>query len=778
MKVSTTKTEAYDESALFHEGIRLEPADCPPEPKIAYQTQVPHKTDDLTLIDGRTFLASTVAGNIMPPGAPDVGFFSCDTRFLSQLELKVGGQATILLSSSTERTYASQIEMTMKTISEESTMDIPENSIHMRREQVLADGTLFDSLKFENFTDREQQLKIEMTFDADFMDIFQVRGMVRGHAGHYFKPVITADSMTFVYRGLDRIERTTSIHFTPEPVSIDDHTAQWNIRLPPRTRSDLLVRIIPQSRPFQSEADSSNGVAAELTTCNRAAQHRVLARSSYAYLLQQRRDAFAVWQNESTSFRSSNEVFDRLLLNNLGDMHALQIPSGDHHIIAAGIPWFDTIFGRDSLIAAYQTLMLNPQLAADTLRVLAQYQGTSVDDLRDEEPGKILHEHRSGEMSHECEVPFGHYYGSVDATPLYLLVFTSMLDWLGDPRLYIELLPAAQAALDWIDNYGDLDGDGLIEFQRRSSIGLLNQGWKDSGDANAFPDGTLADTPIALIEVQGYVYAAKRRMAALFERLGDFEHAGKLKKEAGELRARIDKAFWMPNHHYYAMALDKNKRQLDVISSNPGHLLFTGAISHERAEIVAQACMREGLNSGWGIRTLSQKEKTFNPMSYHRGSVWPHDNSLIVHGLAYSGFKKRAGQICCNLYEAALNFRDYRLPELFCGIQRRPYEVPVEYPVSCSPQAWASGSMFLMLSSLLGLHPSAHSRELQVTDPYLPPFLDWLHIRNLRVGNSRVSLDFSRHQGRTFCNIVDVQGDPLRVSITFDSKANPAHVAA
>lgn len=773
MNGSPSKTgELQEEVPVFYEDARLQPADCPPEPKVAYKTQVPHKTDDLTLIDGRTFLACTVAGNIMPPGAPDVGFFSNDTRFLSQLELKVGGQATILLSSSTERTYASKIEMTMKTISEESTMDIPENTIHMRREQVLAGDTLFDSLKFENFTDREQQLKIEMTFDADFMDIFQVRGMVRGHCGHYFKPVISSDSMIFIYRGLDHIERTTAIHFAPEPAKITDHTAQWNVRLPPLTRSELLVRIVPQTRLLEPGSNSSDVHVKNQDTGTR---RPALTHSSYTHLLQQRREAFDAWQKESTSFRSSNEVFDRLLVNNLSDIHALQIPMGEHHIIAAGIPWFDTIFGRDSLIAAYQTLMLNPQLAAGTLRVLAQYQGTSVDNLRDEEPGKILHEHRSGEMSYEREVPFGHYYGSVDSTPLYLLVFTSMLDWLGDPRLYIELLPAAQAAMDWIDNYGDLDGDGLIEFQRRSPIGLLNQGWKDSGDANAFPDGVLAEAPIALIEVQGYVYAAKRRMASLLERLGDFEHAGKLKKEAGELRARIEKAFWMPDQNYYAMALDKNKRQLNVIASNPGHLLFTGAISHERAESVAQACMRDGLNSGWGIRTLSQKERTFNPMSYHRGSVWPHDNSLIVHGLAYSGFKRRAGQICCNLYEAALNFRDYRLPELFCGIQRRPYEVPVEYPVSCSPQAWASGSMFLMLSSLLGLHPSAHSRELQVTDPFLPPFLDWLHIHNLRVGNSRVSLDFSRHEGRTFCNVVDVQGDPLRVSITFDSKSNPTH---
>ncbi|HET8637933.1 MAG TPA: glycogen debranching N-terminal domain-containing protein [Acidobacteriaceae bacterium] len=774
MKGTTNRTTTPDED-LFYEGMRLEPADCPPEPKIAYQSQIPHKTDDLTLIDGRTFLASTVSGNICPPGAPDVGFFSHDTRFLSQLELQVGGQATILLSSSSERTYASQIEMTMKMVSEENNLDIPENNIHLRREQVLAGNAFFDSLRFENFTDREQQLKIELTLDADFMDIFQVRGMIRGRCGQYFKPLIKPDSMIFLYRGLDNMELTTTVEFAPEPASIQDHTVQWDVRLPPLTRSELLVRITPRTRDLSTSPRKDTGESLENTTLvDNGAKLPPIAHSAYNHLLQQRRDTFAGWQKESTFFRSSNQVFDRLLMNNISDIHALLIPEGKHHIIAAGVPWFDTVFGRDSLIAAYQTLMLNPQLAADTLRVLARYQGATVDDLRDEEPGKILHEHRSGEMSRRCEVPFGHYYGSVDATPLYLLVFTSMLEWLGDPQLYIELFPAAQAALDWIDNYGDLDGDGLIEFKRRSPTGLLNQGWKDSGDANLFPDGTLAEAPIALIEVQGYVYAAKRKMAMLMERLGDFEHAGLLKKQAGELRARIDQAFWMPERNYYAMALDRDKRQLDVIASNPGHLLFTGAISQERAENVAQACMREGLNSGWGIRTLSQKERTFNPMSYHRGSVWPHDNSLIVHGLARSGFKKRAGQICNNLFEAALHFRDYRLPELFCGIQRRPYDVPVEYPVSCSPQAWASGSIFLMLSSMLGLHPSAHSRELQIIDPSLPPFLDWLHIRNLRVGNSRVSLDFSHHEGRTFCNVVDVQGEPLRVSVTFDSKVAAA----
>ncbi len=758
-----------EDAAPSYRGVRLEPVDCPPEPKIAYQSHLPHKVDSLTLIDGRTFLASTVAGDILPPGAPDVGFFSYDTRFLSHLELKVGGQGTILLSSSTERTYASQIEMTMRTLSDESTMDIPENMIYLRREQLLADDTLFDSLRFENFSNLEQQLKLEITLDADFMDIFQVRGMVRGLCGQYFKPLIEADGIIFVYLGRDGVERTTTVRFSPPPSTIADRTARWDLRLPPFTRVEVLLRTTPRARalPGANSArakDKLRGKAAAERESG-VPLHHAAAHSAYATLLEQRRDSFSRWQKESTSFRSSNQVFDRLLMSSVGDFHALRIPEGDQHIIAAGIPWFDTIFGRDSLIAAYQALVLNPQLAADTLRVLARHQGKAVDDLRDEAPGKILHEHRSGEMSLDHEVPFGNYYGTVDATPLYAVLFTRVLDWLDDPQLYADLLPAAQAALGWVDRYGDLDGDGLTEFERRSPRGLLNQGWKDSGDANAFPDGTLAQAPIALIEVQGYVYAAKHRMAALAERHGDHAESVRLENEAQALRERIDRAFWMPDRHYYAMALDRDKNQLQVISSNPGQLLFTGALSQERAEDVAQACLREGLNCGWGIRTLSQSERTFNPMSYHRGSVWPHDNSLIVHGMARYGFRKRAAQVCSNLYDAALNFRDYRLPELFCGVQRKPYALPVEYPVSCSPQAWASGSMLLMLSSLLGLHPCAHSGELQIIDPILPPFIDWLHLRNLRIGNSRVGLDFSRHEGRTFCNVVDVQGDPLRVAV-------------
>jgi glycogen debranching enzyme len=478
-----------------------------------------------------------------------------------------------------------------------------------------------------------------------------------------------------------------------------------------------------------------------------------------------RRRSFAEWEARSTKIYSNNEIFDEAIQNCIGDFHALQIPNGNEHIIAAGIPWFATIFGRDSVIAAFQSLLLNPQLASDTLRVLARFQGKVKDDWRDEEPGKILHEHRSGEMTKDGEMPFGAYYGSVDATPLFLMLLSETFNWTADENLVRDLLPNAYAALEWIDRYGDLDGDGLIEYKRRSPKGLINQGWKDSWDANMHADGTVAETPIALVEVQGYVYDAKYRMAGLLRAFGDTSTADRLKREASELAKRIEKAFWMSGKGYFAMALDAKKQPLRVISSNPGHLLFTRAVTLERARSIVRWMMRPEMNSGWGVRTLSQSEKIFNPLSYHRGSVWPHDNSLVAHGMALYDFRDEVNTIFTELFQAALNFDAYRLPELFCGVQRREYDEPVHYPVSCSPQAWASGTPFLFLTSLLGIRPTAQRHELNIINPKLPDWLDQLHIRNLRIGDSRVGLDFSRNGDRTFCNVVDVEGDKLVVNV-------------
>jgi glycogen debranching enzyme len=719
-----------------------------PEPRLVYQNAEPRKVNNLTLIDGKTFLSTTVAGDIMPPGAPDVGFFHDDTRFLSRLELRVDGYRTVVLSSSTEQTFASQIELTTGKSTMRETYEIPENTVHIRREQLLSSETLFDNFSFENFNFHELELSIELAYEADFMDVFQVRGVARQKLGRYFQPIVGKDSIVFHYCGLDRVSRETVIHLSPEPDSVDGTTARWKLRLPPFRRFQLQTTIVPHVEGKRSRS----------------------VQPDFAQQLRLRREALAEWASRSTGFNSNNGIFSQMIETCKGDFHALQIPEAKERVIAAGIPWFATMFGRDSIIAAYQSLMLNPQLAVETLRVLAMHQGKEKNDWRDEEPGKILHEYREGEMTRAGEMPFGPYYGSVDATPLWLILLSETFNWTADEQLVKDMLPHAYRALEWIDLHGDLDGDGFVEYQRRSHKGLANQGWKDSWDAIMHSDGEVAKTPIALCEVQGYVYEAKFRMASLLRSFGDTKTADRLKKEAAEMAKRFEKAFWMPKLGFYAMALDRDKRQTQVISSNPGQLLFTRMLPQERARTITQRFMRDDMFSGWGWRTMSRDERVFNPLSYHRGSVWPHDNSLIAHGMSLYEFREPANQLFSALFQAALKFRDYRLPELFCGIERREHDDPVQYPVSCSPQAWASGTVFLLLMSVLGIRPSAPRKEINIVNPSLPDFLDHLSIRNMRVGNSRIGLDFNRHGDRTFCNVVDIEGDKLLVNVAFKKR--------
>jgi glycogen debranching enzyme len=714
------------------------------EPRLAFQSQVPRKGDNLTLIDGKTFLSTNVAGDIVPAGATDVGFFHDDTRFLSHVELLVGGHGALVLSSNTEKTFASQIELSTGNITLLDSFDLPENTIHIRRQQLLNAEMFFDRLTFLNFNRRVVNLSVELCFDADFVDVFQVRGTARKIHGQYYRPVRGNQHLAFLYRGLDGVLRQTLIELTPKPSHLGERKANWELNLVPLAQVQIEVTVTPVV------GNRSRAVTFDYADC-----------------LRERRDRWATWENQSTRFKSNSGIFDAALNTATSDFHALQIRDGKQRIIAAGIPWFATIFGRDSIIAAYQSLLLNPQLAIDTLQVLARYQGQEWNDWRDEEPGKILHEYRQGEMTRCGEMPFGPYYGSVDATPLFLILLSETYNWTADESLVGRLLPAAYRALDWIDRYGDLDKDGFVEYSRRSPKGLVNQGWKDSWDANMRPDGTISPPPIAPVEVQGYVYDAKYRMASLLRSFGDAGRAEKLKKEATELAKRLDKAYWVPERGFYAMALDGEKKQLQVVASNAGHLLFARAIGRERVRAVVNRMMREDMFTGWGWRTLSQDEPIFNPLSYHRGSVWPHDNSLIAHGMALNEFRGPAIQVLTALFQAALSFRDYRLPELFCGVQRREHDEPVHYPVSCSPQAWASGAWLLMLTSVLGIRPSAQRKELNIVNPELPEWLDHLQIRNLRVGNSLVGLDFTRHHERTFCNVVEVEGERLLVNVAF-----------
>jgi len=735
----------------------LVPIPSPYGERREFQVMGPRKADNLTLIDGKTFLSTRTSGDIAPAGAPDIGFFHDDTRFLSMMELRVGGLRTALLSSNTEKTFLSQIELTTSNVHLRESLDLPDNTIHIRREQMLSDDVLFERISFSNFNLNPVTFKVELEFDADFVDVFQVRGMVRDQHGQYYQPVVTNASIGFYYQGLDNVMRHTLVEFDPAPARIEGQTAQWELHLPPLQQVDFHVTIMPmvQGKTPLNQKKVEWGAPG------------TLAKGDFNSHLRQRRDAFAEWELRTTRFRTSNDVFDATLRTAASDFHALQIPEGNEHIIAAGIPWFATMFGRDSIIAAYQSLALNPQLAVETLRILARYQGKEYDDWHDEEPGKILHEYRQGEMTRAGEMPFGPYYGSIDATPLFLILLNETWNWTADHALVQELLPAAYKALDWIDKYGDLDGDGFVEYLRRSKRGLTNQGWKDSWDANMHRNGEVARPPIALAEVQGYVYDAKYRMASLLRLFGDTQRADQLKKQASELAKRFEKTYWMPDYGFYAMALDAEKKPLQVISSNPGQLLFTRIVGRERARAVTNRLMRADMFSGWGWRTLSCEERIFNPLSYHRGSVWPHDNSLIAHGMALNEFREPVKKVFTTLSNAALTFRDYRLPELFCGVQRGEHDVPVQYPVSCSPQAWASGALFLILSSLLGIRPSAPRKVLNIVNPVLPEWLDHLHLRNLRVGSCRVGLDFTRRGERTFCNVVEVEGDKLEVNVVF-----------
>ncbi|MCA1830567.1 MAG: amylo-alpha-1,6-glucosidase, partial [Actinobacteria bacterium] len=459
-----------------------------------------------------------------------------------------------------------------------------------------------------------------------------------------------------------------------------------------------------------------------------------------------------------TQIYTDNEVFNTLLQRGRRDLRALITETQGGRYIAAGIPWYVAVFGRDSIITAHQILMLNPTPARDTLRMLARLQGERVDEWRDEEPGKILHEIRNGSLAEAQLIPFTPYYGSVDSTPLFLMLYGTYFKWTNDRTFAEELLPNVERALRWIDEYGDRDGDGFVEYSKRSSGGLDNQGWKDSFDSIMHADGSLAEPPIALAEVQGYVYLAKHRVAEVYEALGRAADAARLRDEANRLRARFNEAFWVEEDRYYALALDGNKRPVRSITSNPGHGFYCHILDPDRAGDVVKRLLQPDMFSGWGIRTMSKSSAGYNPMSYHNGSVWPHDNALIAAGLKRYGFHKQTNRIATAIFDAAV-FVDYmRLPELFCGFTRRTPNQPVAYPVACSPQAWAAGSPFLLLQAMLGLSAQAQHNLLTINSPVLPAWLNWVELRNLRVGDSTISLVFRREGETTAFSLIQKAG--------------------
>ena len=702
------------------------------------------ETEPLVLARGNIFCVLNQRGDIAPAGARDLGLFHDDTRHLSYLELFVAGGPPVVLSSETSGAAASQVDLTLTDREFGGFLDDPQNFLHIRRKQLLDDGTLVEQIVITNHLRRPVSLWLELRLGADFADVFEVRGARRARRGRILPPQADRERLELGYEGLDGLRYRTLVRMQPEPARVSPLGPRWELTLSPGEATMLEVIVQPE---------------------------RGSARDAAAVPYDQRRrrlhDHHHQFLREATRIVCSNVAFDTWLGLDLEDIDALRLTLYDGkplHILGAGIPWFAAPFGRDALITSLELLSVVPSLAAETLRTLAHFQGRVDDPWREEEPGKIMHELRRGEMVRAGEVPHAPYYGTIDATPLWLVLLGKVWKWLGDRALVDELMPNAERALGWIQRRLERGG-GWVRYQRTHDKGLENQGWKDSRDGVIFADGRLPEAPIALVEVQGYVIGALDAMAMLVGLRGDHRRAEQLTVQADALRRRLVEEFFVRETSYWALAIDGHGRQVPTITSNPGHLLFVDAVAGERASRLVDVLMSEGMFNGWGVRTLARGQAVFNPLSYHNGSVWPHDNALCALGASRHGRGDAALRMLEGLYDGGQHFRRGRLPELFCGLGRGEGDFLVHYPVSCSPQAWASGAFFLLLHACLGLRPDAPARRLMIQDPRLPSFLERLDLINLRVGNARVSLHFVRHGSRTHVDVLEVTGGELRVVI-------------
>jgi glycogen debranching enzyme len=691
----------------------------------------------LAVKEGETFLYTDLEGNLDHGGDYGLGLYSRDTRFLSHFRMTISGRDPVLLSSSAERGYMSHVDLTNPALADGDEVAVPQQTLNIRRIRAV-NGRLFERVRVKNYNAHAVELDLEFSFGADFADIFEVRGMADETRPRPDPPSLEGRCLTFSALGRDGLRRSTVVEFTatPDDVRIDGdvvHTV-FRLRLGPYQTRLVGITIDPVIGETERPA------------------------VDFDVAVHQLRRSYEDWERGCTQLVTDNEQFNELLDRSLRDLRALYTQTPDGGVLAAGIPWYVTIFGRDSLIASHQILSVNPGPAREVLQLLAAHQGTEVDDWRDEEPGKILHEVRQGELARAGIVPHTPYFGSVDSTPWFLILLAQYFRWTGDLDLARRLLPNAEAALRWIDEYGDADGDGFVEYRTRSARGIRNQGWKDSHDAIVHADGRLAEPPIALSEVQAYVYLAKSRIADVFLALGQDGRAERLVMEAEELRRRYNEAFWMEDERYFAAALDADKRQVRTVMSNPGHGLYCGIVEEEKAALLAKRLLAPDMFSGWGIRTMSKSAAAYNPMSYHNGSVWPHDNALIAAGLKRYGYARSTNRVATALFDAAIEADYLRLPELFCGFTRRTPNRPVSYPVACSPQAWAAGSPFLMLQAMLGISARAHENLLTVNKPHLPTWLNTVEVRNLSVGSSRISLVFRREGEITSFSLLNREG--------------------
>lgn len=686
-----------------------------------------------------TFTVVDSHGDIGASAGGVDGIFRSDTRYLSYFEFLLNGMQLLLLSSNVrDDNSILSVDLTNPDIYLDNKLVLHKDIVHIARTLYLWRGAAYQRFGVHNHGDETVSLRLAFAFGSDFADIFEVRGLRRERRGVASACVVDEKSVLLRYEGLDGLTRSATLLFDPPPTQLTTSVASFSIILAPGERLSIFATVCCDDTCQTPPAPFLRG------------------------LVSAAREAKAVSANMA-SVETSNDLFNQILCRSMADIKMLTTETAQGPFPYAGIPWYSTTFGRDGIITAIELLWCDPGVARGVLRRLAAFQAKSFDPISDAEPGKILHEMRSGEMALLHEVPFALYYGSVDSTPLFVMLAGLYFERTGDSQTILELWPHIAAALAWIDGPGDPDRDGFVEYHRQTDQGLANQGWKDSHDAVFHADGQLAKGPIALAEVQGYVFMAKQLAARLARRLGNQPLADALDRQAGELAVRFEESFWCPEIGSYALALDGAKRQCKVRTSNAGQLLFTGVVSRARAAEVTECLMRPGFFSGWGIRTLSQAEQRYNPMSYHNGSVWPHDNALIALGFARNGLLRPIERVFTGLFDAATYMDANRLPELFCGFQRRRGRGPTLYPVACAPQAWAAAAPFALLQASLGLSFNPDLNEIRLLNPRLPSFVDEVILRQLRLGNSNLDLAIGRHGEEVSLRVLRREGQ-LRVT--------------
>jgi glycogen debranching enzyme len=674
-------------------------------------------------------------GDVHPHGKKIQGIYHQGIRFLNRLELKLNERKTLLLSSAIkEDNDILSVDLTNPDLSIDN---ILENTLHISRNIFLRNGVYYEEISFANYGGQECSFDISLSFEADFKDLFEIRGIDRKIPANKAELHITKNEIIFSYEGMDKLRRRTEIVFSEmDSPDIRKHHAAFHIVLKPHETKKINYTIL-----FNTDEKFISTEQLRNTTDFDDAKDLL-------------REDLVKTRSLFPEIFTANEQFNHWINRSRADLLSLltQTPYGKYPY--AGVPWYNTAFGRDGIITAMEVLWVAPEIARDVLRFLSAMQAKEFIPEKDAEPGKIMHETRTGEMANTGEVPFKEYYGTIDATPLYIMLAGMYYERTGNLEFIKTIWSNIKAALYWIDHYGDIDGDGFVEYKHKAENGLTNQGWKDSHDSIMHEDGNLCEPPIALSEVQGYVYGAKKYASVLAKALDENQFSLTLEQKAEEVKKKFNDVFWDHDLNSYILALDGDKKPCRVISSNPGHCLFSGIIDQDKAKPLVESLISENMFSGWGIRTLSADAVRYNPMAYHNGSIWPHDNALIAYGFARYGFSSEVLKITQALFDASLFIELQRLPELYCGFSRRRNEGPTAYPVACSPQAWSVAAVFMLIQSFLRIEINALSKTIIFNKPQLPDYLDKISISNLRIGENICQFELYRHKYDVAFNVI------------------------